>query len=536
MRQGKARLFGISGFFLSAAAAFAQFHEFTQNDMRVQRLGMSGDPAPGMPAGVTLTEVSNSTGLRPYGGIAFTGLLRGPGVVEGVNDLVIYGVQGSHLVPIVRTGDPAPGLTPPGVFNGFLGAWDANAAGDVLFGYGPQNSSWVHRNGLELLERPGQAAPGTDGLVFKSMGFFTTLSESRHVAFTAAIGSPNDSSQSFGVWTDRSGTLRKVYDQNDPAPGALSNLRLGTPELRGFSSDDRVVLTTRLSGPGVTTANNHALFVERNGQLTLIAREGDQAPGLAPGVTIAGTNGLDEVRATADGFVSIRDRLSGPGVTADNETAIWSEASGQLRLIARAGDAAPQAGEGVVFGGAENVAPAFNTQGQTVFKSALRGPGTLGLGTESLWLDDDGSKTLLARIGQHAPGFAPDTHFVSFDGWEFGINKPGDITFEGQVYGTDALRSPLALWFIHDNKPQLFLQQDGYFDGQLVSGFSSFAPNDLGQVLLFVVFAGPDGIQDTMDDTTAYYLVNIPEPATLLLLGLGATVFARRRVSRLRNA
>lgn len=88
----------------------------------------------------------------------------------------------------------------------------------------------------------------------------------------------------------------------------------------------------------------------------------------------------------------------------------------------------------------------------------------------------------------------------------------------------------MALWFIHNGKPTLFMQQDGMFDGQLVSDFIASEPNNLGQVSIFVILAGPDGIQDTEDDQTAIYLVTIPEPATPLLLGLAAVLpWARRR-------
>jgi hypothetical protein len=49
-------------------------------------------------------------------------------------------------------------------------------------------------------------------------------------------------------------------------------------------------------------------------------------------------------------------------------------------------------------------------------------------------------------------------------------------------------------------------------------------------MLLFVTFVGPDGVVFTPDDNHGDYLVTIPEPATLLLLGsAGAALLMRRR-------
>jgi hypothetical protein len=509
----------------AGAPAQAQFHEFTQAGFQVQRLAMEGAPAPAMPAGVTLTAVGSVRDLDYFGeGVALWGALRGPGVVPGVNDVVMYSLRAGQLVPIVRSGDPAPGLE-PATFAGSYTPWSVNSRGDVAFQWYDtppgRPSYWVARPTPQLLSMYGVPAPGTDGLVFKTQAHYLRLSESGHVAFMGEVGPVGSQAYSSGIWTDRGGALARVY----------SDLRLGGAMVYGITPDDRLTFTTGLTGLGVTSANNTALFREQGGQLKLLLREGDPAPGLATGEYILDLDDHASLRVRTDGRVAMVNGIRGPNVLPNaNSGGVWSEASGELRLVMRSDDPAPAAGEGMRFGFPENVAPAFNNRGQTVFKSGIRGPGPSGDPTGfGVWLDDNGSKGLLARLGDHAPGFAPDTYFVSFQDYALGINDFGDIVLQAQVYGSDAPRAPVALWFWHQGVPQLFIQQDAYFDAQLVSGFIASDPDSLGRVLLYVDFAGPDGIQDTYDDVSAFYLVTIPEPATLALLASGAMATMRRR-------
>ncbi len=412
--------------------ADAQFHEFGHNGFDVRRLAIAGDPAPGMPPGVTLTGTGIAK-LGLYGGIAFSALLEGPGVVPGASDEVLYTLRGGGLAAVARLGDPAPGVEPPATFSNIFLPRAVNASGDVAFD-GPARymASWVSRPGLQLLATAGLAAPGTGGLVFRRWASTLKLSESGHAAFSAGVGPSGTSDTQYGIWSDRGGTLTRLYDGTAPAPAPVTGATLGIPRVEAITPDDRIVFGSRMAGPDVTSANDTALFAERDGQLKVLLREGDPAPGTGAGAFVQDLYGPGTIRVRSDGLVSMRNILTGPGVTPDTATAIWSEASGELRLVSRAGDPAPQAGDGMFFRGPENVAPAFNAKGETVFKSALRGPGATGQGTESVWLDDNGTKTLLARLGQHAPGFAPETIFTSFQDYTLGINDLGESSLRAR--------------------------------------------------------------------------------------------------------
>ncbi|HEV7866529.1 MAG TPA: choice-of-anchor tandem repeat NxxGxxAF-containing protein, partial [Chthoniobacteraceae bacterium] len=95
--------------------------------------------------------------------------------------------------------------------------------------------------------------------------------------------------------------------------------------------------------PAVTAANDTGVWGSLSGTLNLVAREGSQAPGLAPGVVFgtfkpqAGVEAL--VTANNEGQVAFKLSLTGTNVNPDNDTTLWAQRpDGVLALIAREGD------------------------------------------------------------------------------------------------------------------------------------------------------------------------------------------------------
>jgi MYXO-CTERM domain-containing protein len=81
-----------------------------------------------------------------------------------------------------------------------------------------------------------------------------------------------------------------------------------------------------LRGPGVTTANQIALFAGPYDDLRLIARQGDPAPGMPTGVSFNSPMGNQFTAATAfnDAHqVASVMHLTGPGVTEANDGALY---------------------------------------------------------------------------------------------------------------------------------------------------------------------------------------------------------------------
>ena len=86
-------------------------------------------------------------------------------------------------------------------------------------------------------------------------------------------------------------TFRTVALTGDPAPGTPLDvdfsLFFGDPVIDGAGHS---AFMARLTGPDVGATNDDGLWSEGSGSLALLAREGNQAPGLQPGVLFAPCN------------------------------------------------------------------------------------------------------------------------------------------------------------------------------------------------------------------------------------------------------
>src|SRR3954470_4259974 len=76
----------------------------------------------------------------------------------------------------------------------------------------------------------------------------------------------------------------RLFLTGDPAPGFPGlTLRFSSLEL---NNSGRFLLNARLAGPGVTDDNTWASYVgDSRSSLSLVARDGDQVPGLPAGTT-----------------------------------------------------------------------------------------------------------------------------------------------------------------------------------------------------------------------------------------------------------
>jgi hypothetical protein len=151
--------------------------------------------------------------------------------------------------------------------------------------------------------------------------------------------------------------------------------------------------------------------------VALLAREGDAAPGTGAGV-VYGSNFFHPT-LNAAGQSAFTGNLTGTGVTGANDTGVWSGAPGSVTLLAREGDAAPGAGAGVAFGDVASTF-AINDSGHVAFINILTGTGVTGNNSMSLWWADGvGTLSLIVRAGnafEVAPGDVRTVSSIVFDG------------------------------------------------------------------------------------------------------------------------
>jgi len=112
------------------------------------------------------------------------------------------------------------------------------------------------------------------------------------------------------------------------------------------------------------------------------------------------------------GQSAYRTLLVGDSVDSSNEEGIWSEGTGSLSLVARAGDHAPGTPSEVVY--SRLFGPAFNSIGQTAFIAFLTGDGLDGVSNQGVWSEGSGTLSSVALTGEHAPGTSADVLFRSF--------------------------------------------------------------------------------------------------------------------------
>jgi hypothetical protein len=347
-----------------------------------------GSPAP-LPGGLFYGPISNTfSGYTPVlnvqGQIGFqTGLQNSSGaVVSGTVDWV---TQGPQVFAVAQTGGPAVGL-PPGATLTALGTPGLNDSGTVVYSgsfqspLGPISSGtgiWAANPAFTApIALTGQIAPGVGpaAATFQTLGFRQTV---------------------YGTSAHLNATGQTIF--------------FGT-----------------VSGAGIIPGtNDHGVWIGGNGLTALIARQGDAAPGLAPGTTFASftDSGLGNGLSSA-----VLATVSGPGITAANNTGIWAGVPGNLHLVLRNGDSVPDGTSGPLpVAGLTHFT--MNAPGEFITQlsnSAIVGENQLG------------QLVVVARPGdsiQVAPGdFRTITTIVSVLGGEVGsgataLNDLGQVTF-----------------------------------------------------------------------------------------------------------
>jgi hypothetical protein len=199
---------------------------------------------------------------------------------------------------------------------------------------------WSEGAGTQhLLARMGSAAPGAGGALYDS---FTTgglsMNNSGKVTFISILsGTGVTSSNNRAVYSDVGGSVQLVARAGG---GRFKEFVLPTINDAG-QIGFYAVLDTGASPQG--------LWIKRNGGIDAVAINGDQAPGTASGVTFNGFSPFDRPIMNESGKVVFPANLTGPGVTSSNNSGIWSDVSGALSLIARKGSPAPSIAGSITF-------------------------------------------------------------------------------------------------------------------------------------------------------------------------------------------
>ncbi len=230
--------------------------------------------------------------------------------------------------------------------------------------------------GLAFVASTGSQAPGTPaGTNFQGLSY-PRMGAGGAIAFQGWLGVGQggvDSSNSYGIWAEQIDSLNLLARSGSAAPGMAAGIKLGgfsdEPEVNGPGQVAFLAYLAEGSG-GVTSENNWAVFSNTSGSLSLLVREGAQAPGAPSGSKFDYFQGLNLSDSGKLVFIGYLKTGSG-GVTTSNDRGIWLNGSGAMTLIAREGQQAPGLPTGAKFGHVFLGDPLVNGAGKVLFRSNL---------------------------------------------------------------------------------------------------------------------------------------------------------------------
>jgi hypothetical protein len=163
-----------------------------------------------------------------------------------------------------------------------------------------------------------------------------------------------------------------VARAGDHAPGTAAGTVFNGMFVRpSMGDDDHLAFQCRLAG---TPSNfDQGIWSDASGTLQLVARTGQQAPDMAPGVVF---KELGDPVVNSTGILAFQATVEGPGISHSNDSGIWMGPPDAPVLVMRAGDSASGAPAGAVF---DDVGPS------SIGTSIAVGDSGVGVLTAALW-------------------------------------------------------------------------------------------------------------------------------------------------------
>jgi hypothetical protein len=276
----------------------------------------------------------------------------------------------------------------------------------------------------------GQRAPGTsdDGGVttFEAFTSGTLINDAGQVAFTATLaGEAIDLANNHGVWSERAGSLSLVARAGDHAPGMPPDVPFWyiVPSSLVLNSAGRTAFTARAVGL------EQGVWSEGSGSLQHVASQGASVAGLPSGVTLRlESAGLLKPLLNDAGHTAFANGLSGTGIDHDNDEVIWSGGSGSLAMAVRTGDPAPGMPAGAKFDSFLNSRFNLNDAGHVAFRAALFGE-NIPFNMPGIWVERPEGLELVAVRGAQAPGFPAGATFGAFTYGSPALNNADQTAF-----------------------------------------------------------------------------------------------------------
>ncbi len=276
-----------------------------------------------------------------------------------------------------------------------------------------------------------------------------------------------------------SAQVRTVALAGMQAPGTPAGIMFSDFSHHSINSLGQTAFNASLLGEGVNVSNGYGVWSEGSHTLHLVARAGDQAPGTPVGVSF-----LSQTNATinAVGEAAFIGFLTVSSVDVNDE-GVWSERSGVLSLVARTGDQAPSAPQGVTFHRfyLGDLALSYSSAGHTAFQANVVGTLVDASNDWGIWSEHAGVLHPTAREGEQAPGTSIGVVFSGLDDVSYNkpvVNSAGHVAFSAQLAGAgvDAANDS-GIWFGHPGALELAARDGNQAPGAAAGvRFNGFFP------------------------------------------------------------
>ncbi len=230
--------------------------------------------------------------------------------------------------------------------------------------------------------------------------------------------------------------IELVAHEGDPVPGiaGATFTWFSPPQI---DAEGNVLLRAWMAGPGIDATNDAAIWFGPPGAIQMVARDGDPAPDMAPGVIYTDVSYWALVSET--GWLAFTAWVSGPGITeGENDAVVFCGPPGDFQNALQTGDQAPGFWPGVeVFeSGYESLGAGLTDNGTLSIGGGVRGVDLPPDGTRAYWMGSRDNLELMVWWGMPAIGCPECDPGVTLD-WEdlLSRNDAGQMTFRGGMSG-----------------------------------------------------------------------------------------------------
>lgn len=389
---------------------------------------------------------------------------------------VAYAAGAPPFRVVAVTGQQAPGRPAGEVFTQFEGKTEINDLGQVVFSakFGNPNSPetlssgiWSDGGGaLSLVAKVGDPAPSDiSGTVFASIIPYLMLSISNRgfVSFEGLARLPGVASY-YGVWQQSADGIRMIQRSGGPAAGLSADYRFDWRPIGWICAGRDGDLAFRALATGAKSAELEGIWVSHASQLKLMKRKFAPTPGIPGGYFSSTPTQLPTINSF--GRIAFGDWFSPPPGSTERtgHAGIWSDRSEGLDLIAAPGTHAPCSIPDSKFLYLSPFGSTMNDIGQIAFLSSARGPAPSYATTWGLWFDDAGTVSLRLQTETQAVGVPDGIMLQSIS--NFVINHDGVAAVYGKLAGPGVdTANDEGIWLARASSTILVAREGDQFAG-----------------------------------------------------------------------